>query len=137
MEPVHANPAAPSSGRILVVDDDPAVGRAIRAALRPLPVTFAQSAVGALARIEAGGHFDAIVCDLHMPGMDGIRFQAELARLAPDLAAGIVFVTGGATTPEAADFLSRTPNTCVAKPFTSQELRAAVAAASAGAVPAR
>jgi CheY-like chemotaxis protein len=132
MEPVHTPQAAPTtSGRVLVVDDDAAVGAAIRFALKPLQVTFAQSAVGALARIEAGGRFDAIVCDLHMPGMDGIQFQAEVARVAPGLAAGIVFVTGGATTPEAAAFLEATPNTCVAKPFSQHELRAAVTAASA------
>ncbi len=121
---------AQQQGRVLVVDDDAAVGKAIRLALQPLQVTFAQSAVGALARIGAGGKFDAIVCDLHMPGMTGMQFHDEVAAIAPSLAARIVFVTGCATSPQAAAFLQRTTNAVVEKPFELQTLRAAVAAAA-------
>jgi CheY-like chemotaxis protein len=112
--------------RVLVVDDDAMVGKAITLALKPLQVTFAQSAVGALARIGAGGRFDAIVCDLHMPGMNGMQFHEEVRKLSPGLAARILFVTGGAASAEAATFLSNTANTCLQKPFGREELRRAV-----------
>jgi CheY-like chemotaxis protein len=112
------------------VDDDPSVGLAIKLALKPLQITFAQSAAGALARVEAGGNFDAIVCDINMPGMTGMEFHDAVAKVAPALAQRIVFVTGGATTPNAIAFLERTTNTCIQKPFQREALRAAVAAAA-------
>jgi CheY-like chemotaxis protein len=116
--------------RVLVVDDDPSVGMAIKLALKPLQVTFAQSAAGALARVQAGGNFDAIVCDLHMPGLTGMQFHEEVSKIAADLAGRIVFVTGGAAAPEAAAFLERTTNTCIEKPFQREALRLAVSAAA-------
>ncbi|HEY6097957.1 MAG TPA: response regulator [Anaeromyxobacter sp.] len=134
MEPGQSRDDAPQP-RVLVVDDDPAVGMAIKFALKPLQVTFAQSAAGALARVGAGGNFAAVVCDLHMPGMTGMQFHAEVAKIAPALADRIVFVTGGAAAPEAAAFLGRTSNTCLQKPFQPDALRAAVAAASARRAP--
>jgi CheY-like chemotaxis protein len=117
-------------GRVLVVDDDAQVGVTIKRALSPLQVTFAQSAAGALARVAAGGNFDAIVCDLNMPGMSGMEFHREVAKIAPEVAARIVFVTGGATSAEAIAFLERTTNTWLQKPFGRDELRSAVAAAA-------
>jgi len=119
----------PTTPRVLVVDDDAAVGLAIREALKPLQITFAQSAAGALARVAAGGKFEAIVCDVNMPGMSGLHFHGEVARIAPDLADRIVFVTGGAS-PDAAALLRRMPNACVQKPFTRDALRSAVSAAA-------
>jgi len=121
--------------RVLVVDDDPAVGMALKLTLKPLQVTFAQSAAGALARVTAGGRFDAIVCDLHMPGMTGMEFHDEVMKVDPGLAARIVFVTGGATAPAAVAFLERTTNTCIQKPFQREALRAAVTAAARRAPP--
>jgi len=116
-------------GRILVVDDDAAVGRAIGVLLAPYRVTFTQSAAGALARVSAGGRFDAIVCDVHMPGMSGFQFHDEVARVAPALASRIVFVTGAASA-ETAAALQGLPNACVEKPFTRESLRGAVQAAA-------
>jgi CheY-like chemotaxis protein len=129
MLPESSREAVPQQ-RILVVDDDPSVGLAIKLALKPLQITFAQSAAGALARVEAGGNFDAIVCDINMPGMTGMEFHDAVAKVAPALAQRIVFVTGGATTPNAIAFLERTTNTCIQKPFQREALRAAVAAAA-------
>jgi two-component system NtrC family sensor kinase len=116
--------------RVLVVDDDASVGMAIRLVLKPLQVTFAQSAAGALARIDAGGQFDAIVCDLQMPGMTGMQFHDEVRKISGALVSRIIFVTGGAS-PEAAAFLARNTNPCLEKPFSREALRRAVQAASA------
>jgi CheY-like chemotaxis protein len=101
----------------------------MRHVLRPLQVTFAQSAAGALARVAAGGDFGAIVCDVNMPGMSGLHFHGEVARIAPDLAQRIVCITGGVS-PDAAALLRSMPNACVQKPFTREALRSAVSAAA-------
>ena len=118
--------AAPGRARVLVIDDDAAVGSAIRRSLGQFQVTYAQSTSGALARVAAGADFQAIVCDLHMPGMSGMQFQEELRTIAPGLADRIVFVTGGAHTAEAAAFLERTTNRYLEKPFERGALVAAV-----------
>lgn len=110
---------------MLVVDDDAAVGRAMGVLLKPYRATFTQSAAGAIARISAGGKFDAVVCDVNMPGMSGLQFRDEVARIAPDLAPRIVFVTGGLAE-QAAAVLAKLPNACVQKPFTREALRDAV-----------
>ena len=117
---------APGRGSVLVVDDDVAVGSAIRRTLRQFQVTYTQSTSGALACVAAGADFQAIVCDLHMPGMSGMQFQEELRTIAPGLADRIVFVTGGAHTAEAAAFLERTTNRYLEKPFERGALVAAV-----------
>ena len=45
-----------------------------------------------------------------------------LERVAPALVPRVVFITGGAFTPAAADFLERVPNTCVRKPFEAEKV---------------
>jgi restriction endonuclease Mrr len=48
---------------------------------------------------------------------------AEMGRIAPDQVERIVFVTGGAFTPRAREFLERIPNARVEKPIDLQNLR--------------
>ncbi|MFM2089714.1 MAG: hypothetical protein RLZZ127_203 [Planctomycetota bacterium] len=73
-------------GRILLVDDDPAVLDGIRRVLRGrFDLAFCvggAAAIEALARPDAG--FQVVVSDLSMPGVTGIRVLAEASRLSPD-----------------------------------------------------
>jgi hypothetical protein len=52
--------------------------------------------------------------------------HAELARLAPAQAERMVFMTGGAFTRSARDFLDRVPNQRIEKPFKADSVRRAV-----------
>jgi two-component system, NtrC family, sensor kinase len=113
--------------RVLVIDDDPLVGEAVQRVLRAaFRVTFAQSATGAVGRIQGGARFEAIVCDLMMPGLSGYQFHAQLLRISPELARRIVFLTGYAGSAEVEDFVRATGVRVLPKPFTRQELRDAV-----------
>ncbi len=114
--------------RVLVVDDEASVGKVVERILSPLKVLFVQSPAGALGRVGAGGRFAAIVCDVHMPGMSGMQFHAEVAKLDSELARRFVYVTGAAPSPKLTDFLERTKCGFVGKPFKNQELKDAVAA---------
>lgn len=89
-------PRSPLAGRrVLVADDEPALREAIAAfgRLRGFAVTGAEDGRAALDAIRAGG-VDALVCDLRMPGMDGVALHEALLREHPALAACTVFVTG-------------------------------------------
>ena len=115
-------------GRVLVVDDEPALGKAVRRSLMAEhDVSVVTSAREALARFAAGERFDVIVSDLIMPGMTGMDLHAELMRADPETAAHMVFLTGGAGMPEAREFLARVPNPRVDKPFETKNLAAIVA----------
>ena len=131
-DPLRPRPASPNpEARVLIIDDERDVGVAIGRLLKPTPVVFAQSAAGALGRLDAGGKFAAIVCDIRMPGIDGMQFHRALLERSPSLARRIVYVTGSLDSPELSDFLLRTGCTCLRKPFEGRELRAAVARAIA------
>jgi PAS domain S-box-containing protein len=108
---------------ILVVDDEPALGSTIRRVLRHHNVTAVVTAQDALALIAAGNKFDVVLSDLMMPGMSGMEFHAELVRLHPEVARRVVFLTGGAFTPDAKAFLDRVPNERMEKPFETNALR--------------
>jgi CheY-like chemotaxis protein len=120
----------PQNPRVLVIDDDALMGAMIADVLRDYRVTFCQSAAGALGRIQAGGSFGAIVCDLFLPGMSGIQFHAQLVKIAPGQANRVVFVTASADAPEVKAFTTAAGVQCVAKPFDAQALRRAVLEAS-------
>jgi signal transduction histidine kinase len=112
------------SGKIIVIDDDAAVGAAIRRALgRRHDVITTTSGREAIERIRGGELFDLLLCDLMMPLLSGMDLHAELCTFAPDQANRIVFITGGAFTPAAREFLDRVPNERFDKPFDASRLR--------------
>jgi PAS domain S-box-containing protein len=105
-------------GRILVVDDEALVGGAVRRALlSDHDVIYLSSAEEALGRISGGERFDVILCDLMMPVMTGMELFARLAARAPEQAERMAFLTGGAFTPAAREFLEASPNPVLEKPF--------------------
>ena len=115
------------SSRVLMVDDEPALGRSTQLLLAPqyevVPVTRAQ---GALDRIAAGERFDVILCDLMMPEMSGIEFHGQLSRNAPEYLARVIFMTGGAFTDQARQFLESVGRPHIEKPFSEAVLRRAI-----------
>lgn len=102
---------------VLVVDDEPTMGVIFRRVLRDHEVTAVTTAKQALELLESGKHFDVIFSDLMMPEMSGMEFHGELTRRWPHLAARVVFVSGGAFTPDAQAFLDRVDNERLDKPF--------------------
>jgi len=114
----------PRRARVLVVDDEPKLGRVIARILAPEhDVLVLTSAEEALDRISAGERFDLILCDLVMPGMDGVELYERVGAIAPALVGRIVMMTGGAFTERTLAFLDR-PSICrLDKPFDAAHLR--------------
>ncbi len=124
----QAMAAAPASngqrGRVLVVDDEEALGAAIvRVLSATQDVRAVTTAKAALALFAGGERFDLVISDLMMPEMNGMDFFEQLSTTAPDQAGKIIFMTGGAFTDQAASFIERFPNRVVSKPLDLFELR--------------
>jgi len=126
-------PAAPpreaprDAPRLLVIDDDQGVLRSIRRMLEPAySVTAVSSASEALERLGRGERFDLLICDLMMPEVTGIELHEHLRRAAPLLSERMLFITGGAFTPDAGAFLEQVRTRVIEKPIGPVLLRSAV-----------
>lgn len=107
--------------RILVVDDEPALGSAIRRLFRQNEVTAVVSAAEALALLEAGETFDVVICDSLTPVMGGLALHERVRSTWPDLAERFVFLTGASAA--GAPELVATELPVLGKPFATDELR--------------
>ncbi len=113
-------------GRLLVIDDEEMVLNAVARILNDQEIVCVARASEALDRLKGDDRFDIIFCDLMMPSMTGIEFYEQLLRMRPDLVHRVVFLTGGAMTSTASEFLHVVPNQRVQKPFGVRDLRTMV-----------
>jgi CheY-like chemotaxis protein len=119
-----------SGARVLVVDDEPPIGRVIARLLSGThDVTTMTSARTALEAIRKGERFDAILCDLMMPEMSGMDLHGQLVEVASDQASRMIFMTGGAFTARSRAFLDKMPRR-IEKPFERAQLLAMIAQCS-------
>ncbi|KFE63712.1 hypothetical protein DB31_2480 [Hyalangium minutum] len=110
--------------KVLLIDDEPAVGTAVRRLLRDYhEVESLQDAREALKRIANGTKYDAIVCDVMMPEMTGVQFFMELERSAPELARRTGLMSGGVFSPHAIEFIESRAVELLHKPFEREGLR--------------
>lgn len=130
--PDAAHPGALASAgptrraRVLVVDDERAVGVLLGRVLREHEFTYVTTAREALDLLLSGRDFDVVLSDVVMPVMSGMDLYDELARTRPKAAERMVFIVGGTVTPAAVAFLQRVPNERIEKPFSAAALRALV-----------
>jgi CheY-like chemotaxis protein len=110
--------------RILVVDDEAPVGRALARYLSEHEVVLETRAQAGLERLRRGERFDAILTDMMMPEMSGIQFYDHLRRELPELIRRVVFMSGGVFGPEALAFVEREKPVVYEKPLDVQQLLA-------------
>ena len=115
-------------GRVLVVDDESVVAHTLKVLLQgEHDLMVAQSGAEALEMLQneaaSAPTYDAILCDLMMPGMTGIELFEVLRREHPALASRVVFMTGGVSMLRVSEFLESVPNAKFEKPFDIAELR--------------
>ncbi|HTQ04806.1 MAG TPA: ATP-binding protein [Polyangiaceae bacterium] len=123
-QPEARGPEA-SRGRILIVDDDAAVGRTLRLALEEdheITVVGGGREALALLRTEAGAAYDAVLCDLLMPGMTGAELFTLLRAERPEVARRFIFMSGGYFAGD--DTPSTGGQPVLEKPFNLEQVRA-------------
>ena len=126
--PVSARPRG--SGRVLVVEDEVAIGRMLRRLLGRLgyEAEVFENAPDALASVRLDpSRFDVMITDLTMPGMTGDELSARVRELRPDLPILLATGYGPSLSPERARQLGIV--SVLRKPVTVQELVNALDAA--------
>ncbi|MGD1020677.1 MAG: response regulator [Verrucomicrobiia bacterium] len=114
--------------RVLVVDDDYDLAQLLREVLTfdNCEVDIATNGMEAMDRLRAE-EYDAVICDLMMPRVDGEVLYNDVVREYPFLAQRFIFVTGQASRKAGfSDFVERTGNYLIEKPFDLPAFRAAV-----------
>lgn len=110
-------PETTTRGRILIVDDEDGIRRAMVRMLRGHETVQAASGADARQILESDQAFDLILCDMMMPDVSGMDLHRWLIDANPSLAKQLIFITGGAFTPRARDYLSQVDNLRLEKPF--------------------
>jgi CheY-like chemotaxis protein len=109
--------------KVLLVDDEPVLLSTLRSFLEGAGhrVLTAMDAGTALELVQAHG-FDAIVCDLRMPGMDGLEFCQEIRKNPAWKDVRLVVLTGGLEESIVQRGLKVGVQHFLAKPFAPEEL---------------
>lgn len=126
-------PAAPAARpRVLLVDDEPSLLAAYRRLLGDrFDLVLASGGRRAMALLAEDPAFDAVICDVMMPDVDGPALWSHLTEHHPALAQRTAFCTAGAFTPRAIAFTEAMKDRLLAKPVDPAELAAFVARAAA------
>jgi signal transduction histidine kinase/CheY-like chemotaxis protein len=122
--PVSAPRATPRGLRVLVIDDEAELQRALRRVLLYLgcEVTSALTGEEGLAQAKSQA-FDLILCDIRIPGTSGRELYERLKLQAPRAAESIVFMTGDSLTDEIRRFLKESGRPSLSKPFGRTQLQ--------------
>ena len=107
--------------RVLVIEDDPALGRLIQLVLgqHTTDITVARSGASAIQAI-ASAPFDAIASDISLPDMSGLDVIAKARELSP--ASGIVAITGFVDVDVAVRSMKAGADDFLGKPFDAEIL---------------
>ncbi|MES1175363.1 MAG: ATP-binding protein [Myxococcales bacterium] len=116
---VEAPPESESApARILIIDDEPLLGQTLLYAFKGRhDVSICTSGRAGLSRLEQDAQFDLVLCDLMMPDVSGAAVFEAVKRDHPELVARFVFMTGGAFTDRAREFLAQHAGAQLEKPF--------------------
>jgi signal transduction histidine kinase/CheY-like chemotaxis protein len=126
--PESGEPAPTQRGTILLIDDERGVQRGLRRLLQRSghDITTATNGLEGLAALEVRS-YEVILCDMHMPDLDGPGFYRALEHRYPRLVSRVIFLTGDTLSAEAAAFFAQVDRPRLVKPFNAQEVRRVIA----------
>lgn len=119
--------AAARRGRIIVIDDEPAVAAMIARHLADEhDVQVITDPRVALAFIKTDSSWDIVLCDMTMPHVNGMMIHEAIRLNHPDRAQRIVYLTGGVQPEATQQFLDTSSQAIIQKPLNVDQLKAAV-----------
>lgn len=110
---------------ILAVDDNPANLKLVTELLKGLNINViaAESGEKAINKIESN-HFDLVLMDIQMPGMDGIEATQHIRKLENEsIRTPIIALTAHAVSEQKSRLLLAGMDDCLSKPVSENELR--------------
>ena len=113
------SPTAPAFAKhLLVVDDEPHIRNLLARSLemQRYIVDLAEEGKEAFRKL-ASMSYDCILLDLKMPGMSGREVFQLMEESDPQAAKKVIFVTRDASDPDTRDFIAKSSNPVVLKPF--------------------
>jgi signal transduction histidine kinase/CheY-like chemotaxis protein len=124
--------SAPRPLSVLLVEDETQVARAVTALLkydghRVTTVETAEAAVERLSDDRDAPEFDVVLSDYRMPGMGGEGLFEWVRSRRPELLERVVYMSGDMLSPRTQSFLEGAGRPVLAKPFTLEALRDALA----------
>ncbi len=114
--------------RILVVDDEPAIRRALRAPLMELGFQVSEASRGEEAlQVLRASPYDVVLLDVNMPGLGGIETLRRIRAFAPRLP--VLMLTVRDQEEDKVEALDLGADDYVTKPFSTRELIARIRSA--------
>lgn len=118
---------SPDAKKLLIIENEELVATSLARLLEAdskvkIQATLVGDGTAALALLEADHSFDAVLCDLNLPGKSGRAIFSELRGRYPELASRLIFMTGGSCSPEIEKYLVSTGQPHLIKPFEVQKL---------------
>jgi two-component system KDP operon response regulator KdpE len=118
----------PSHGKVLIVDDESSIRRALHNTLHAMGFDVDDAATGEAALLLVReGQYDAVLLDINMPGMGGVKACREIRRSLPRL--GILMLTVRDGEDDKVVALDAGADDYITKPFNMRELAARLRAA--------
>lgn len=111
-----------SKGKILVVDDEERICAAVEKALERIgySVETSLNPINALEKIHQD-FFDMVICDIKMPGMDGITLLDRIKEYDPTIL--VLMITGYASIESAVESMKKGAQEYIPKPFSPSHIR--------------
>lgn len=113
------SPSAPTFAKhLLIVDDEPYIRDLLARSLemRHYTVDLAEEGKEAFRKLKSMP-YDCILLDLKMPGMNGKEVFQLIEESDQQVAKKVIFITGDASDPDTRDFIAKSKNPVVLKPF--------------------
>jgi DNA-binding NtrC family response regulator len=105
-------------GKIVIIDDEELLAESFSQWLeRDHDVSVFSDPYAGLEALRKMSQCDVIFCDLMMPGLTGMDLYERIQAEKGGWEKKIVFMSGGAFTPRAIEFLKKVPNFRIDKPF--------------------
>ena len=108
---------------ILVVDDEPSIRDFMKKVMEGMGHRVDTAANGELALDLIGdNHYDLLMLDIKMPGMNGVELYYHLKKTRPDMVKKIIFVTGDILGAGTREFIDQVKSRHITKPISIRKL---------------